>query len=326
MALTYNNYSNLLCYQKNYSESRRYVDSAISLARVNKDPYKEMMYLNNKGSLLSDMGQYDQAIDIYKNCVLVNKRHDWQDRLVKNYIGISEAYEKKGKYDSAYKYLNDFYWLKDSIAGIDVKLKIADLEAKNKSQQKDLDLKIKQFDLDQARSRMKKWMWAAAAGMILMIAIVVIWYIQNKQAKLENIKDKMSLADLTKLLLNKNTLLTDLEEKLLQNTEKRPFHNYNDFETNLYNQRILTDDDWASFKIYFEKVYPGYLFRLRSAYIKISEAEERLFLFIKLGLKNKESAAILGISVDGVKKTRTRLRRRLELNEDEQLDKFIHDF
>jgi tetratricopeptide (TPR) repeat protein len=71
MALSYNNYSNLLCYQKKYSASRQYIDSAISLARLNKDPYKEMMYLNNKGSLLSDMGQYDLAINIYKNCVLV---------------------------------------------------------------------------------------------------------------------------------------------------------------------------------------------------------------------------------------------------------------
>ena len=46
------------------------------------------------------------------------------------------------------------------------------------------------------------------------------------------------------------------------------------------------------------------------------EAEERLFLFIKLNLTSQEAAAMLRISVDGVKKTRNRLRKRLGLGED----------
>ncbi len=92
------------------------------------------------------------------------------------------------------------------------------------------------------------------------------------------------------------------------------------------NQRILTNGDWVSFKTKFKKVYPGYLFRLRTAYPILSEAEERLFLFIKLNLKTKEIAAILGISVDSVKKARFWLRKRIHLNEDVPLDNFIHDF
>ena len=81
-----------------------------------------------------------------------------------------------------------------------------------------------------------------------------------------------------------------------------------------------------AFKAYFEKAYPGYMRRLRSAFPTLSDAEERLFLFIKLNLNRKEVAAMLGISADSVKKTRYRLRKRLLLTEEGDLDGYVRGF
>ncbi len=99
-----------------------------------------------------------------------------------------------------------------------------------------------------------------------------------------------------------------------------------EIELNLYNHKILTDSDWLTFKTQFEKAFPDYPARVRKVYPTISEAEERLFLFIKLKLKNKESAAILGISPDSIKKTRTRLRKRLDLLDEMGLNTHIDHF
>ena len=44
---------------------------------------------------------------------------------------------------------------------------------------------------------------------------------------------------------------------------------------------------------------------------------------IRLQLTSKQMAAMLGISVDSVHKTRQRLRQRLQLNPDVNLDDFI---
>ena len=118
-----------------------------------------------------------------------------------------------------------------------------------------------------------------------------------------------------------------LEEELAnQSTIKIQETETNDFENQLYNQRILTNEDWTAFKMSFEKAYPGYLIRLRNKFAYLTEAEERLFIFIKLNLKSKEIAAILGISADSVKKTRSRLRKRLELPEETDLDEFVLAF
>ncbi len=94
----------------------------------------------------------------------------------------------------------------------------------------------------------------------------------------------------------------------------------------LYDQRILTEADWVAFKGYFDKAYPGYLLRLRTTYPTLSDAEERLFLFLKLNLTRKEVAAILGISPESVKKTRNRLRHRMGLGEEVELEVYIRAF
>lgn len=120
--------------------------------------------------------------------------------------------------------------------------------------------------------------------------------------------------------------LGQLEDKDQKNTlQEASDQESPDFE-HLYNQRILTPEDWAIFKVHFEKTYPGYLLRLRSVHSTLSEAEERLFLFLKLQLTRKEIADILGISPDSVKKARTRLRKRLELEREDSLEDFVQSF
>lgn len=58
----------------------------------------------------------------------------------------------------------------------------------------------------------------------------------------------------------------------------------------------------------------------------MTEAEERLFLLLKLDLTRNEIASILGISPDSVKKTRSRLRKRLMLEQRESLQEFVKKF
>ena len=132
---------------------------------------------------------------------------------------------------------------------------------------------------------------------------------------------------MTRILLDKNSLLASFEELMSESdSQNDPSEFTSDFEDNLLNQRVLTNEDWESFKSYFEKAYPRYLHRLRMAFPSLSSAEERLFLFIKLNLTNREAAAILGISVQSVKKTRNRLRHRLELGQETELEVFIRAF
>ncbi len=128
-------------------------------------------------------------------------------------------------------------------------------------------------------------------------------------------------------MVSSNVKLAEAEALLTtERTSVLTTREVSSFGSDLYSQRILTPSDWLSFKAYFEREYPGYLNRIRSCFAGITEAEERLFLFVKLRLTNREIATILGISADSVKKTRSRLRKRLNLSENVELENFVLSF
>ena len=83
-----------------------------------------------------------------------------------------------------------------------------------------------------------------------------------------------------------------------------------------------------TFKNHFERSYPGYLSCLRMTFSDITQAEERLFLLYNLNLNRQEIAKILGVSEATVKKSRTRLQKRLGLGlaTKQNLEQFIQDF
>lgn len=79
---------------------------------------------------------------------------------------------------------------------------------------------------------------------------------------------------------------------------------------------ILTPEDWAKFQERVELVYPQFQQRLRERYPQLTTSEIRVLLLAKIGIKSiVESANILGISQESVKKTRFRLRKKINMPE-----------
>jgi tetratricopeptide (TPR) repeat protein/DNA-binding CsgD family transcriptional regulator len=327
LSAAYSNFSTSFHYQGRHAEALLYLDSAIRLAKKEGNFRNETIYMTNLGALYNNMKQYDKALSILKNCVVINQKNNWQDDLVYDYVNMALAYKGKGNYKDAYEYLDKYYTLKDSISGTAVNLKVASLKANNESQKKELMLQKSHLDLALAKRSNDRWTFYLLAISVLTIIKLLIWRWQFKKNKLQLKRNKQTLQELSNLLIEKNTLLAELETQLSETGRltSEPAQTLQ-LEDGLYNQRILTDADWTIFKNHFQKAYPGYLLRLRNAYPLITEAEERLFLFIKLNLNNKEVAAILGISAESVKKTRTRLRKRLALDEKTSITEFVKQF
>jgi tetratricopeptide (TPR) repeat protein len=335
MGVYYNNYGNLLSQIGDYTEAKKYLDSSIIIAMEGSDVYLQMTYKNNLADFYEKKGDFDNAIKIVNECIEVNKQHNWPDQLVYNYGILNYIYEAKGDYRKAYGYLQSYHDINDSLNGAEVQLKIAELRSKVEDEKRNAELKQKELELSNAKRSMQVTILLIIFGLFLLSIIIWRMIARSKKAKQELLQNQNNLKALTQLLIEKNSLLAQQEEillKLKNGKVEQPVNTTSitpepdDFEKNLYNQRILTKEDWLSFKIYFEKAYPGYLFRLRNAFPELTEAEERKFLFIKLNLKRQETAAILGISVDSVNKTRARLRKRLALEENVDLDEYVKAF
>ncbi len=319
LAALLDNFGNLLSNQGRPAEAVPYFKKALMASEKAGDQRQTTIFQNNLAGAYCELRQYGQSLNLYRHCILLNKEKNWQEDLIYNYAGISGVFERTGRYREALDFFKKYQGLQDSLIGVSTQGKIAHLETQYYRQQQEIELQKSQAELATAHHSLERGILLLAALGLLVAVGLWRWRLQNRQARRDGLQNRENLAQLTRILLEKNELLAKLESQVAPLPPEG-------FEESLYDQRILTEADWVAFKGYFDKAHPGYLLRLRTAYPSLSDAEERLFLFIKLNLTRKEAAAILGISPDSVKKTRQRLRQRLGLGEEVELEVYVRGF
>lgn len=323
---TASNFGGMLTREGKPAEAIPYFKQAISIQKKLGNQREEVQSWNNLGEAYYTLNQYNKALDIFNHCVQINTALNLPESLINNYSGLTKLYEVKGDLSNALKYLNKYIELKDSVVGAKISLQIAEMENSYTIQQKELELQQSSAQLNATQLKLER------SRMFLLLIVLLAgfglwrWRSQISAAQSQQLQSQENLNSLTKILLEKNTQLLELKEQSRELLEAKSSPETSEFDENLYSQRILTPADWESFKAYFERAYPSYLNRLREAFPSLTDAEKRVFLFIKLNLNTREAASILGISADSVKKTRYRLRQRLNLEQDQILDDFIKDF
>ena len=138
---------------------------------------------------------------------------------------------------------------------------------------------------------------------------------QKKIAEAETAAANEQLLLFTNLLLQKNEQIEQLNISLDN-------HNTTTNEE-LIHKTLLTDYDWNMFKDLFEKTHPSFFKKLTDVAPGITNAEMRLATLIKLNLGNKQMASMQGISLSGLRATKTRLRQKLNISADDGLENLI---
>ena len=126
------------------------------------------------------------------------------------------------------------------------------------------------------------------------------------------------LSAITIQMLEKNELLDEIKTIL---SKKDP--NAESELKKLVNKYTIQGNNWKDFDNYFESVNKHFYTRLKQKYPDISANDLKICALIKLNLSIKEMASILNISPDSVKTARHRLRKKLQLNTEENLTDFI---
>lgn len=86
---------------------------------------------------------------------------------------------------------------------------------------------------------------------------------------------------------------------------------------------ILTPLDWEQFKTVFNKQYPGFFVKLHTRFPKLTPSEIRLVTLLKLQFTIKMMAKTLGVSPQSIIKSRYRLKKKLELPKEADLETII---
>lgn len=86
---------------------------------------------------------------------------------------------------------------------------------------------------------------------------------------------------------------------------------------------LLEKEDEQQFRKIFNDLHPGFVDRLRREFPNLTPGNELLCMLIALNRRNDEIALALGISRDSLATSRSRLRARLNLPKETDLDNFI---
>jgi DNA-binding CsgD family transcriptional regulator len=89
------------------------------------------------------------------------------------------------------------------------------------------------------------------------------------------------------------------------------------------NQQNSTDK-WDKFSYYFEKVHPSFYHNLEKLHPDLTLKEKRLCAFLQLKLSSKEISVITLKEVRSIESARNRLRKKLGLEQDDSITKFLH--
>lgn len=157
-------------------------------------------------------------------------------------------------------------------------------------------------------------------------SVLQLAFYQNQQfSKYENelqennlvlYKNSELLKKLTKDIDNaRKTLKTSLEntDLILKN-----------ISNNLSNE--FTHYAWARFKIYFSKAHHSFFDRLTDKFPDLTPNEKRLCAFIRVGMRTKDISNITFQSAETIKSYRSRLRKKLNLGQDDNLSIFLSSF
>lgn len=256
---------------------------------------------------------------------------------------LYELYEAKGNYKKSMHYFKAYVTEKDSIMGKEVQDKILEVKTKYETEKKENEIQRLRDEQSIQKAKEKYLIILMILVLTVSVLIIVIYLFKRKKEK-DNEKHRLEkqkiledslrkeneyksnqLATHALNMIQKNKLLQqllsyltdisrnlDADKKLLISRAKREI-----------NKSINTEKDWKIFQRYFEYINQSFYQNLSDKYPELTTYEIRLAALIKLNLNTSEIAAALNIAPNSVKTARYRLKKKMLLEQDDDLFDFI---
>jgi DNA-binding CsgD family transcriptional regulator len=145
--------------------------------------------------------------------------------------------------------------------------------------------------------------------------------LKNKQLKKEFRNKKNELAASTLSIIRKNELLGKVKVQLTSSAQKDSADVRNIVK--IIDQNLNQTDDWEMFLEAFNHADHKFLKKLKKDHPNLSPNDIKLCAYLRLNLSSKEIAPLLNISTRSVEIKRYRLRKKLNLEHDDNLTDYI---
>lgn len=325
-----------------------YSRKAYSLAKAYGHEGLLMQARINMGAAYINMGQGDSALLNYRKVWDYLQGHKDNSLLIPVLNGMANSFRLQEHWDSAYIYLNAALIYQDSLQ-----------KAGNLTEVYRQESRIAIDDYEAALTRQQAEARQHRFILILLLAVVVLicgfachefWQqrrkalikkrlqeLENKElgTRLENEELRFKLEIESKnrelvsnslILIEKNQVLDELLQRIDNGGETGNIAKNTMLELkNQIRAHANKENEWRDFRMHFEQVHPSFFTRLKKLFPTLTEYELRLCAYIRTGMYGKQIAMMLSVQPESIKKSRSRLRKKLKLSQGDSLEDFLRE-
>jgi len=289
----------------------------------------DLLY-GNKTTLLKDIEEYytlaKQSEDLY--LIMTTSQR------------VSSLYENLGKIDLAYKYLKDADSLNRVYTDNQYLNSLEQIEVNNRLREEKQRVVISEAQKEIVEQNFIKYIFITLTISLIIILFLLLkyWKIKLKKSKQEEQikkqklefeksqlqleKSHLELYKFKQQVVEKNQLLRQFEKELPKSYINNKLGQKLE---SLKKSLILTKKDLKHFFNLFEAMYPGFLEYINNKIPKLTENDRIMILLIVLSIQTVDQANMLGVSMATIRKSRYRLKLKIEDIGTKKLQTFINN-
>jgi tetratricopeptide (TPR) repeat protein len=354
----YNNMGIVYHEKKDNETALLYLFKALAISESGNDKWKTAESCNNIGEASISLGNYKQA-EIY----LAKARGYAEPikaalLMADNYRYMARMYSWAGKHELAYTYLEKFHALDDSLFDRNNYTIISELTSVFELEKKEQSILVQKQEIELLKQKKRNDnLLTIILVVTLLFMLLITWIIINRQKRI-NIRNRL-LLEKDQQLLEAQELLVEREKaekkRLIQELENKnrfliDFALYigmkNEFLVNLreqlkkllnkqgaspeikdiifqLNQNLRYNREVVDLQKNVEKVNFAFIQTLMERFPNLNENEKHLVILLRLKFTSKEIADIRAVSVKAVEISRYRLKKKMNLDDNDSLTAFI---
>ncbi len=344
-------YAYFLRLQKRYKENIPYLQRSIDMhQKTNNQIGLESGYFA-LGVTYRVLGMPYKAIELYNKALAMSEEQKNEAVLHSRYLGLSNSYADLKDYKKAYEYHLEYtkWWIK--VKNEKNYQKMVDLESQYKYDQKravdSLQFAQEKREVElvaQAESSKKKLYFVLL--LVTLLGAVVIGYLvrrnyqqrsklakatyENEKKMLDqeiNAKEediKRLIADNSMRIAFKEELLDKLKTDIATSDPQDIKQSLNSLTTQLKLQ-IETESKLSGLQEKIDAVNKNFDTNLQKQFPELTKGEREVCALLRLDLSIKEIMTIRNVSSDSVKSMRRRIRKKMNIPSEIELEKFIQE-
>lgn len=272
---------------------------------------------------LLELGKYKEAISYFELAIKQNNKTGQLEVKEVIYDKYAQCLAKLRDFEKAYTYAAISKEIKDSIFKLEKEKLVQNMQYEFESQFNTIENKQLKKDLERQKElsekeRKIKYFTLLTSFLSLFGLIIVLLYFYNRSRFRKRII-ALQKADRKRLLEQLKENVEDLgkQKDKAKSLENRLKHkSISKDKINEVIRNLENVENWPAYIRNFEQTYSDELERIEEILdLKLTKSDLRILALHNLSLTNKETASVLGITEEGVKKAKYRLRKKLEANQ-----------